>query len=142
MDDYNLQRFHKAQENTYHNALREIRNGRKTSHWMWFIFPQLAGLGYSETARFYAIRNLEEAELYLQDPILAERLITISKALLQVKGKTAHDIFGSPDDLKLKSSMTIFSRVKGADPVFGQVLDYYFKGEKDEKTLKLLLASG
>ncbi|WP_423146646.1 DUF1810 domain-containing protein [Rubrolithibacter danxiaensis] len=138
MSTYNLQRFHKAQESTYHNALLEIRGGKKTSHWMWFIFPQIAGLGYSETARFYAIHNLEEAELYLQDEILAERLITISKALLQLKGKTAHDVFGSPDDLKLKSSMTLFSSVKGADPVFHQVLDYYFGGKKDEKTLRLI----
>lgn len=99
MDTYNLGRFHKAQESTYQNALQEIRNGKKTSHWIWFIFPQLAGLGYSETARFYAIRNLEEAELYLQDKVLADRLISICKALLQLQGKTAHDIFGSPDDL-------------------------------------------
>lgn len=138
MSIYNLDRFHYAQENIYQNALQEIRNGRKTSHWMWFIFPQLAGLGFSETAKFYAIQNLEEAEWYLQDPILAERLITICKALLQLKGKTANDIFGSPDDLKLRSSMTIFSAVQGADPVFQQVLDYYFEGRKDEKTLRML----
>lgn len=138
MSTYNLQRFHKAQENNYPNALLEIRSGRKTSHWMWFIFPQLAGLGYSETAKFYAVRNLEEAELYLQDNILAERLITICKALLQLKGKTANDIFGSPDDLKLKSSMTLFSAVQGAGPVFQQVLDYYFEGKKDKKTLRML----
>src|SRR5690606_11829993 len=101
---------------------------------MWFIFPQLAGLGYSETAKFYAIQNLEEAELYLQDKVLTERLIAICKALLELKGKTVHDIFGSPDDLKLKSSMTLFSAANGADPVFQKVLDYYFEGRKDEKT--------
>jgi uncharacterized protein (DUF1810 family) len=138
MSTYNLQRFHEAQENTYQNALREIQNGLKTRHWMWFIFPQLAGLGYSETAKFYAIHNLKETELYLQDKILADRLISISKALLQLKGKTAHDIFGSPDDLKLKSSMTLFNAVSGADPVFQHVLDYYFEGKKDEKTLLML----
>jgi len=138
MNTYNLQRFHKAQENTYQNALQEIRNGRKTGHWMWFIFPQLAGLGYSETAKFYAIQNIEEAEVYLQDKILAERLIAICKALLELKGKTVHDIFGSPDDLKLKSSMTLFSAANGADPVFQKVLDYYFEGRKDEKTLRML----
>jgi len=138
MSTYNLQRFHKAQENTYQNALQEIRNGRKTGHWMWFIFPQLAGLGYSETAKFYAIQNLEEAELYLQDKVLTERLIAICKALLELKGKTVHDIFGSPDDLKLKSSMTLFSAANGADPVFQKVLDYYFEGRKDEKTLRML----
>jgi uncharacterized protein (DUF1810 family) len=138
MATYNLHRFHNAQEHTYQNAFNEIRNGRKTGHWMWFIFPQIAGLGLSEISRYYAIQNLEEAELYLKDSILAERLISISKLLLELKGKTAHQLFGSPDDLKLKSCMTLFSSVKDTDPVFQQVLDYYFGGKKDERTIEII----
>jgi uncharacterized protein (DUF1810 family) len=133
-----LNRFIEAQENTFADALEEIRTGRKKSHWMWYIFPQLAGLGYSEMARFYAIYDLDEAERFLQDPVLGERLIRISKVLAENKGKTAHEIFGSPDDIKLKSSMTLFSMVPNADPVFQQNLDEYFEGKKDEKTLSLL----
>jgi uncharacterized protein (DUF1810 family) len=138
MTEYKLQRFHKAQEQTYHNAFSEIRNGKKTSHWMWFIFPQIAGLGFSEISKFYAIRDLREAELYLKDDILAGRLISINKLLLEIRGKTAHEIFGSPDDSKLKSSMTLFSSVKDANPIFQQVLDHYFNGNKDAKTLQLI----
>ena len=141
MATYNLQRFHNAQEHTYQNAFNEIRNGRKTGHWIWFVFPQIAGLGFSEISKHYAIQNLEEAELYLKDDILAERLISISKLLLEIKGKTAHQIFGSPDDLKLKSSMTLFSSVKDTDPVFQKVLDYYFEGKKDVRTLEIISAS-
>jgi len=105
---------------------------------MWFIFPQIGGLGFSETSRRYAIQGLQEAEEYLQDPLLADRLIRLCHLLLDQEGKTAHDIFGSPDDLKLRSSMTLFSAVKPSHPVFQQVLDKYFKGQKDPKTLELL----
>ena len=136
-----LTRFIEAQENTFAEALEEIRNGRKESHWMWFIFPQLAGLGYSEMARLYAIKDLDEAQRYLQDPVLGERLIRISQVLAEIKGKTAHEIFGSPDDLKLKSSMTLFSLVPNAHSVFKQILDHYFEGKKDERTLSLLKES-
>ena len=138
MDDFDLRRFHQAQEHTYQKAFNEIRNGKKASHWMWFIFPQLAGLGYSEVSKWYAIHNLNEAELYLKDDILAERLMNLCKLLLEVKGKSAHEIFGAPDDLKLKSCMTLFSSVKGSSPIFQQVLDRYFDGNKDLKTLELL----
>jgi uncharacterized protein (DUF1810 family) len=134
----NLSRFTEAQENDYRVALSEIQNGKKRSHWMWYIFPQIAGLGFSETSRFYAIVNLQEATDYLNHPVLGKRLVEISEALLATEGKTANQIFGNPDDLKLKSSMTLFSAVKGAPPVFEQVLDKYFGGAKDQKTLAQL----
>lgn len=134
----NLSRFLEAQSNTYEQALAEIKGGRKRTHWMWFIFPQLQGLGYSETARFYAIRDLVEARLYLQHPVLGARLIEISEALLAAEGKTANQILGSPDDLKLRSSMSLFAAVPGAAPVFQAVLDKYYAGKADEKTLQLL----
>lgn len=137
-DSDSLFRFLDAQSNSYEQALSEIKSGRKRSHWMWFIFPQLQGLGYSETARFYAIKDLQEARLYLQHPVLGPRLIEISKALLALEGKTANQVLGNPDDLKLRSSMTLFASVPGADPVFQAVLDKYYRGEADEKTLQLL----
>lgn len=133
-----LQRFYRAQANTFETAFHELQQGRKKSHWMWFIFPQLRGLGFSETSRRYAIHNLQEAEEYLQDSLLADRLIRLCFLLLNLEGKTAHDIFGSPDDLKLRSSMTLFSAVSPSNPVFQQVLDKYFGGKKDPKTLELL----
>lgn len=133
-----MDRFIKAQENIYQQALSEIKNGRKQSHWMWFIFPQIAGLGRSETARYYALNSLEEAALYLQHPLLGARLKEISEALLLIDGKTAHQVFGYPDDLKLKSCMTLFSCIDNTDPVFAKVLDKYFQGDKDEHTLELL----
>lgn len=137
-DLYNLKRFLDAQKNTFQNAFHEIKNGKKVSHWMWFIFPQIAGLGFSETSKLYAIKNLDEAELYLKHPILGTRLISISNLLLEVKGKSAYQIFGSPDDMKLKSSLTLFTLIKDANPVFKQVLNQYFDGEMDEKTIRLI----
>ncbi len=134
----NLQRFLAAQQNTYQHALHEIKNGRKQSHWMWFIFPQIAGLGFSETSKLYAIKNCEEAKFYLDDATLGSHLVEISKALLDIEGKTANQIFGSPDDLKLKSCMTLFSELDNANPVFEAVLSKYFNGEKDMKTLRLI----
>ncbi|MBX0333834.1 DUF1810 domain-containing protein [Pontibacter sp. HSC-14F20] len=133
-----LTRFLDAQTDSYEQALSEIKSGRKRSHWMWFIFPQVQGLGYSETAQFYAIKDLEEARLYLQHPVLGPRLVEISKAMLALEGKTANQILGNPDDLKLRSSMTLFAAVPNADPVFKNVLDKYYKGEADEKTRQLL----
>lgn len=133
-----LHRFHEAQKNVYQTALSEIRNGKKRTHWMWFIFPQLAGLGRTETSKFYAIRDLAEAELYLKDTVLGNRLIEISRALLDIKDKSAGEIFGNPDDLKLRSSMTLFSLVQNCDPVFSQVLQRYFSNKEDETTLRLL----
>ena len=135
---YDLKRFTDAQESKFNNALSEIQNGRKQSHWMWFIFPQVAGLGFSETARFYAIKDLTEASLYLEHSLLGARLIEISKALLHIKEKTANQVFGSPDDLKLRSCMTLFSLVPNTNPVFEAVLKKYFEGIKDAKTIEII----
>ena len=136
--EYNLKRFVDAQENEFQNALNEIKNGRKQSHWMWFIFPQIAGLGFSETSKFYAINDIIEAGLYLEHKILGSRLIKISEELLKIEGKTAREIFGSPDDLKLKSCMTLFSLLQNTNLVFEAVLNKYFNGTKDSKTLQLI----
>ncbi len=134
----NLQRFVKAQEADYPIALAEIKRGRKQSHWMWYIFPQVQGLGYSETSRFYAIKNLQEAEAYVKHPVLGKRLIEICEALLLLTSNNATAIFGNPDDLKLKSSMTLFSRVNNSSPVFQRVLDKFFHGTPDLKTQQIL----
>lgn len=133
-----LKRFLDAQANDFATALAEIERGIKQSHWMWYIFPQIKGLGYSETARFYAIKDRAEAELYLAHPVLGARLVRISEALLKIKGKTANQIFGSPDDVKLKSSMTLFGALDDTNPVFQLILDEYFNGAKDDKTLELI----
>lgn len=134
----NLKRFLDAQAKDYDRALAEIKKGRKQSHWMWYIFPQISGLGFSEMATFYAIEDLQEATNYLEHPILGSRLIEIANALLTVEGRTANQILGSPDDLKLRSSMTLFSLVKNADPVFQGVLDNFFQGQPDPKTRSLV----
>jgi uncharacterized protein (DUF1810 family) len=136
--NYNLERFLKAQETKYQDAFSEIKNGRKTSHWMWYIFPQIAGLGFSEMSQYYAIEDLAEAKLYLEHKILGNRLLEISKVLLETDGKTAHDIFGSPDDFKLKSSMTLFSLVSNSNSIFEEVLQKYFNAEKDIKTMNII----
>ena len=136
MDD--LKRFLEAQERDYATALAEIKRGSKRSHWMWYIFPQINGLGFSATSKFYAIKNRTEAENYLAHPVLGERLVEISNALLAVEGKTANQIFGSPDDAKLKSSMTLFGALDETNPVFQKVLDKYFNGAKDRRTLDLI----
>jgi uncharacterized protein (DUF1810 family) len=133
-----LARFLEAQSGNYPDALAEIRNGRKRTHWMWYVFPQIQGLGLSETARFYAINDRREAEAYAAHPVLGPRLLEISAALLGLKSNDAHAIFGSPDDLKLQSSMTLFAAVPGAPPVFQQVLDKFYGGAQDQKTLRLL----
>lgn len=133
-----LERFLKAQEKDYAIALSEIKNGKKQSHWMWYIFPQIHGLGISETSRYYAIKNRQEAAEYLNDPVLGKRLINICNELLNQGNNNAHKIFGSPDDIKLHSSMTLFSSLPNADPVFAKVLDQFFEGKKDEKTLQII----
>ena len=137
----NLQRFIDAQSSTYQTALAEIKAGRKRSHWMWFIFPQIQGLGLSETARFYAIADAQEAKDYLNHPILGARLLEICQALLGLAASDAHAIFGSPDDLKLKSAMTLFASV-ASSPVFGRVLDKFYDSAEDDKTLRILAAQG
>ena len=133
-----LQRFLDAQKRDYQTALTEIKNGRKRSHWMWYIFPQVQGLGFSETSRFYAIHDLKEAEAFLNHPILGSRLIQICEALLQQKSNDAYQIFGSPDDVKLKSSMTLFAAVPNTNPVFQAVLEKFFGGTKDTQTLRII----
>jgi uncharacterized protein (DUF1810 family) len=137
-NDSGLQRFLDAQQHDYATALAEIKAGRKRSHWMWYVFPQIQGLGFSETSRYYAIKNKEEAKAYLAHPVLGRRLEEISAALLQAKPDDAAEIFGRPDDLKLKSSMTLFAAVAGSDSVFDRVLNKFFDGKKDERTLALM----
>jgi len=137
----NLERFLDVQADDYETALSEIKNGRKRSHWMWYIFPQIHGLGYSEASMFYAIKNKKEADDFLQHPILGNRLISICNELLRLKSNNANDIFGNPDDLKLKSSMTLFASVENTNPVFQSVLKKFFNGAKDDKTLKILARS-
>jgi uncharacterized protein (DUF1810 family) len=135
---YNLERFLEAQKGVFEIALEEIKKGRKVSHWMWFIFPQIKGLGLSEMAKHYAIANLKEAGEYLQHSVLGKRLVEISTELIKHSDTTAAEIFGSVDSMKLRSSMTLFSLAEGADPVFQNVIDMFFGGKEDERTMKLL----
>ena len=127
---FNLNRFLEAQETKYNDALSEIKNGRKLSHWMWYIFPQIAGLGFTDFNVFYAIQNKEEATQYLNHPVLGKRLLEITKVVAEINGK--------PDERKLKSSMTLFSILNNPIPIFQQVLDKYYNGMKDENTLQLI----
>jgi uncharacterized protein (DUF1810 family) len=140
LDPFDLNRFVRAQARDFDRALSEIRRGRKQSHWMWYIFPQFDGLGSSAMSKEYAIKTLAEAEAYLRHPVLGARLIECAEAALAVEGKSAHDIFGSPDDMKLRSSATLFAHVSPAGSVFERILDKYFQGARDEKTLRLLSA--
>lgn len=133
-----LKRFLDPQNETHQHALAEIKRGRKTSHWMWYIFPQLKGLGRSEAANFYGIKDLEEATAYLAHPILGKNLLEIAQVLLDLEGRTANQIFGTPDDLKLKSCLTLFAGIKNASPIFNEVLLKYFDGKPDALTLRLL----
>lgn len=136
--EYDLQRFISAHRQDYATALREIKNGRKVSHWMWYIFPQMKGLGKYATSQLYGIGSLEEAAAYLADPYLGGHMYEICDALLQLDTGNAHAVFGSPDNLKLRSSMTLFALVAGDDSVFQKVLDKYYGGRRDGKTLQLL----
>ena len=133
-----LSRFVEAHERSYSRALEEIREGRKQSHWMWYIFPQIAGLGLSSTSRFYAIEDLDEARAYMQHPMLGAHMIEICDALLGLSANDAEDVMGYPDDLKLRSSMTLFSKAVPSAKIFQQVLDKYFDGKMDQKTLEKL----
>ena len=133
-----LKRFLDVQDKVFSQALSEIRQGRKKTHWMWFIFPQIKGLGYSETSKFFAIKNTAEAVAFLNHPVLGNRLVQICTALYNLEETSANKIFGSPDDLKLKSSMTLFSSLPDADPVFGLILDKFYNGLKDEKTMDII----
>jgi uncharacterized protein (DUF1810 family) len=137
-DPYNLNRFVRAQDVDFERALAEIRNGRKRSHWMWYIFPQLDGLGSSPTAKFYAIKGLDEARAYIAHVILGPRLLECAEAALALSDRSATDIFGHPDDLKLRSCATLFARVLPPGSVFERILEIYYDGQPDDRTLLLL----
>ena len=132
-----MEQFVKAQEGSYEIALKEIKQGRKRSHWMWYIFPQIKGLGYSSTAQYYAIQDKKEAENYLKHPILSKRLVEISEELLKIDNDNASEVFGYPDDMKLKSSMTLFYLVS-EKVVFKRVLEKFFCNELDKRTVEIL----
>lgn len=137
-DPYDLNRFIQAQRNDYQRALAEIRSGRKRSHWIWYIFPQIAGLGVSAMSQRYAIKTLDEAEAYLNHPVLGPRLVECAEAVLGVEGRSAHAIFGAPDHMKLRSCATLFARASPPGSVFHRLLDCYFQGERDPETLQLV----
>jgi len=137
-DPFELSRFLKAQDRVYDRVLSELRSGRKRTHWMWFVFPQIEGLGYSSTTQYYSIKSKEEARQYLNHPLLGKRLRECAESILALEGLSASSIFGYPDDLKLKSSMTLFASVAEPQSVFSRVLEKYFQGNRDECTLALL----
>ncbi len=137
-DPFNLNRFLLAQEGIYAQALAELKNGQKRTHWMWFIYPQIRGLGQSPTSQQYAIQSQEEARQYLDHPVLGARLRECAQAILSVEGRTASEIFGFPDDLKLRSCMTLFASVAEPGSIFERVLEKYFHGERDARTLAIL----
>lgn len=140
MDAHNLSRFEEAQRGAYESALREITNGRKTTHWMWFIFPQIAGLGQSTMSRKYGIAGLGEARAYMADPLLGPRLEECAEALLAVDGRTIREIMGTPDDVKLRSCATLFAAVTPPGSVFDRLLAKYHDGRRDDLTLQALRA--
>lgn len=140
-DPHDLDRFLQAQEPDYAQALSEIRSGRKRSHWMWYVFPQFDGLGSSPTAKRYAIKSLAEAKAYLEHPVLGTRLVECCEAACAVEGRSATDVFGSPDDLKLRSCATLFAVVAPSGSVFERVLEKFYGGVRDEKTLGLVTSS-
>ncbi len=137
-DPYDLDRFVQAQAHDFEIALAEITNGRKRSHWVWYIFPQFAGLGFSAMSQRYAIRSAAEAQAYLKHPTLGPRLMQCCETLLAINGYSTYEIFASPDDLKLRSCVTLFANVTPADSVFAHVLERYFSSQRDQKTLDLL----
>jgi uncharacterized protein (DUF1810 family) len=137
-DPFDLDRFVSAQAPVFAQVTRELRNGRKQSHWMWFIFPQLAGLGRSAMAQRYAIASLAEAQAYLDHRVLGPRLIELTEAVNQTSGRSAHQIFGSPDDMKFHSSMTLFAAARPDEPAFGSALQKYFNGQRDRLTVERL----
>lgn len=137
-DPHDLNRFVQAQKNDYDQALSEIKSGRKRSHWMWYVFPQFAGLGSSDTSKRYAIKSAAEAQAYLKHPVLEPRLTECAEAVLGVEGRSAYEIFGFPDDKKLQSCATLFACVSVSGSVFERLLDTYFQGVRDRETLRLL----
>jgi len=140
-DPYDLNRFLQAHEDNYERALSEIKRGQKRSHWMWYIFPQFDGLGFSTTSKRYSIKSVAQAKAYLSHPILGPRLTECVEAALSVEGRSAYEIFGSPDDMKLRSCATLFASVSPKSSIFDQLLEKFFQGERDDKTLRLLNVS-
>lgn len=136
--DNTLTRFLSAQQNIYPQVLKELQSGKKTTHWMWFIFPQIEGLGHSSTAKYYSIKNIEEANEYLAHPVLGKRLLECSNVLLNIDAKTADEIFGFPDNMKLRSCMTLFKYVAPEQRVFADVVKKYFNAQHDEQTVSIL----
>ena len=136
--DADLSRFIEAQEPVYDQVVEELRSGRKRTHWMWFVFPQIDGLAQSSTAKHYAIADLREARAYLADEVLGPRLYECTQLVADIDGRSAEEIFGHPDNLKLRSSMTLFAQASGTNDVFTAVLHKYFGGEPDSRTLELL----
>ena len=137
-DPHKLSRFVEAQEEDYEQALAEIRRGRKQSHWIWYIFPQFDGLGFSSTSKRYAIKSLAEAKAYLCHPVLGPRLMECAEAVVRIEGRSAFEVFGSPDEVKLRSCATLFACVSPVGSVFDRMLGKYFQGERDGKTLRLV----
>ena len=141
-DPHNLNRFVEAQADDYEQALAEIRSGRKRSHWMWYIFPQMDGLAFSWMSSHYSIKSIEEAQAYLNHPILGSRLLECAQAILDVERRSIAEILGSPDDLKLRSCATLFASVSPSGSVFERILEKYYHGVQDDKTLHLLAVAG
>jgi len=138
MDQYNLNRFIEAQMVIYEGAMLELARGRKDSHWVWYIFPQIEGLGNSDTIKLYAIKSLEEGRAYLKHPVLGPRLIKACEILLSLKDASMNDVMGFPDDLKLLSSMTLFEALSDSNSIFTNMIEFYFDDERDEISLKLI----
>jgi uncharacterized protein (DUF1810 family) len=137
-DQFDLDRFVSAQRDSYDAALSEVTKGQKRSHWMWYIFPQLRGLGHSSTSQLYGISGVDEAHAYLSHEVLGPRLIAVCEAALAVEGRSATEIFGKPDDMKLRSCATLFAHVSKTDSVFHKILNKYFHGNSDQRTLQLI----
>ena len=136
--DSNLSRFIEAQETTYEGAMLELARGRKDSHWIWYIFPQIVGLGNSETTKIFSIKSLEEGRAYLEHPVLGPRLVEACEILLTLKGTSINEVMGFPDDLKLLSSMTLFETFSESNSVFTRIIEIYFDSERDEATLEII----
>ena len=138
MDEFSLLRFKHAQDSVYKDVLRELQNGKKESHWVWYIFPQIVGMGRSDTARYFSIKSIKEAQAYLKHPLLGERLFECTKLLLDIQNKSGTEVLGAIDFLKVKSSMTLFHKASPKNPMFKEVLDKYYKSELDEITMAIL----
>jgi uncharacterized protein (DUF1810 family) len=138
MEQYNLSRFIDAQETTYEGAMLELARGKKESHWIWYIFPQIVGLGNSEATKIFSIKSLEEGRAYLEHPVLGPRLVEACEILLTLKGTSINEVMGFPDDLKLLSSMTLFETFSESNSVFTRIIEIYFDSERDEATLEII----